>query len=175
MRVKEIGIEMDTSETCDPDYQNVLNVDPLELEKWVDKIVDITTIENDTFTGRVYTIDPITENVVLFQEKDGKGVVKIVTGASVKSMNLSSSQTPLPQLNLFPTLKAVSLEQEEETRKNLKNWLLQNLLPVEEEGNVLVINEMLSIYPPYGCDQCVSTNPIILSKVQDLISQFANQ
>jgi gem associated protein 6 len=50
--------------------------------------------------------------------------------------------------------------------------LLKNRLPVEINGELLNVAEALVIQPPYGSENCVSTNEIILGKIQGLIKNM---
>lgn len=74
-----------------------------------------------------------------------------------------------------PEVEALS-EEELEKRKNvLKSWLLKNRLPVQVAGNngeLLSISDALFIEPPYGVENCRSTNEIILGRIQGLIKNM---
>lgn len=63
-----------------------------------------------------------------------------------------------------------------ETRKqSLKSWLEQNNIPVTVQGDslsTLRVAGVLSIDPPYGPDNCSSTNEIILSRIQGLLQGY---
>lgn len=40
---------------------SVYTVDPLELRKYVQKFVEVVTIDGEKLSGIVYTIDPVSE------------------------------------------------------------------------------------------------------------------
>lgn len=58
-------------------------------------------------------------------------------------------------------------------KTELKSWLEKNRIPVTVSGvsgELLSISDALFIQPPYGVDNCISTNEIILGRVQALIN-----
>jgi len=60
--------------------------------------------------------------------------------------------------------------------EHLRQWLSMNRVPVERADgrpDVLAIGgDVLTIEPPYNADCCVSTNEIILARVQSLIKSM---
>ena len=71
----------------------------------------------------------------------------------------------------------LSLSEEDLQKKQfqLKCWLLKNRLPIEvggAKGELLTLADALVIHPPYGADNCYSTNEIILGKIQGLIKNM---
>ncbi|XP_025075654.1 gem-associated protein 6-like [Pogonomyrmex barbatus] len=55
-------------------------------------------------------------------------------------------------------------------RKNIvMQLLLDNRFPVREENDNLLIEDNIWIQPPYYPENCVCTNSIILSKVQNIL------
>lgn len=96
----------------------------------------------------------------------------IILGQSVKSLKLKTDFVEIPD-DVFSVSK-VELSQEEIDlqRNKLKQWLCANRIPIEEIGDLLCIKDVLKIYPPYGLDNCISSNEIILGKVQELLSSM---
>ncbi|KAL7987254.1 hypothetical protein Chor_006173 [Crotalus horridus] len=73
--------------------------------------------------------------------------------------------------------KSQTYNQEELDRKknSLKNWLEKNHIPVIEQGEsqpTLCVAGVLTIDPPYGPEDCNSSNEIILCRVQGLIQNY---
>lgn len=61
-----------------------------------------------------------------------------------------------------------------ETMKlNLKNCLEERLFNVQVEGDILNIDDICIIKPPYGAQQCICDDPIKLELIEDLIRQLA--
>jgi len=150
---------------------SVYTVKPLELRKYVQKFVEIVTIDGEKLLGTVYTIDPVSESVVLVTQKDGNTCMDIVMGHAVKSLVISSSNVCTGQEEIFPSVSVnISKEEAEARKKKIRSWLCKNRIPVEENGELLIVKDALQIYPPYGKDQCLSGNEIILGRVQDLIA-----
>ena len=68
--------------------------------------------------------------------------------------------------------KAYSPEDLEKRKNSLKKWLEKNHIPITEQRDsqkTLCVAGVLTIDPPYGPENCNSSNEIILSRVQDLI------
>lgn len=71
--------------------------------------------------------------------------------------------------------KAYSPEELEKRKNNLKTWLETNHIPITEQGEsgkTLCVAGVLTIDPPYGPEECSSSNEIILSRVQGLIQGY---
>lgn len=47
--------------------------------------------------------------------------------------------------------------------------LLDNRFPVKEENDILLIEDNVSIEPPYYPENCMCTNSIILTKIQNIL------
>lgn len=109
-------------------------------------------------------------SVVLITQKNGNTCMDIVMGHAVKSLVISSSNVCTDPQEIFPSVSInISKEEVELRKQKLKSWLCQNRIPVEEDGELLRLKDALQIHPPYGKDQCLSGNEIILGRVQDLI------
>lgn len=60
-----------------------------------------------------------------------------------------------------------------EERKNaVIKMLKENRFPVTQEKGVLIIENVLSIKPPYEANDCVCDNSIILGRIQNLLSRI---
>lgn len=57
-------------------------------------------------------------------------------------------------------------------RERLKEWLAKNLVPFEESGECLKLAGQLTINPPYGIENCISSNEMVLYKIQKLIERM---
>lgn len=150
---------------------SVYKAHPVELKKFVQKFVEIVTIDDKKLVGTVYTIDPVSESVILVTQKDDKTCMDIVLGHAVKSLVIKSSTVQHEPEDLFTSVAVKIKKEEVELRKHkLKNWLCRNRIPVKEDGELLRVKDALVIHPPYGKEQCLSGNEIILGRVQTLIA-----
>jgi gem associated protein 6 len=94
----------------------------------------------------------------------------IIMGHAVKSLVISSADVCIGPEDIFaPVSVNISKEGITQKKEKLKNWLCKNRIPVEEDGELLRLRDALQIHPPYGEDQCLSGNEIILGRVKDLI------
>jgi len=159
--------------------------DPAELMKYVHKHVVIRTVDGATHCGHVYTIDPVSFTFVLLMYENGDCSSKaqraeLVLGHAVQSIDILddimdySAHMDL----LFKSSSNVSFTEEElcKRREKLRLWLVENRFPVELKESqpeiVSVGGDILLIQPPYYPENCLSTNEIILSRVQSLIARM---
>ncbi|PSN33120.1 hypothetical protein C0J52_15545 [Blattella germanica] len=151
-------------------------VNPVELKEYVHKSVEIVTIDGEKITGTIYTIDPVSESVILLTKKNEKSCMDIVMGHAVKSIVVSSSCVQPEPDDLFPTVSVnISKEEVQQRKQKLKNWLCSNRIPIEEDGDLLKVKDALQIHPPYGQEHCLSGNEIILGRVQTLIASMPEE
>ncbi|XP_069625168.1 gem-associated protein 6 isoform X1 [Ranitomeya imitator] len=155
---------------------------PLEWQEYVNKEVTVFADEKNEYQGWAVTIDPVSASVVLVNfEDDQKIVVRMVMGHAVQKVEIrkdSDEVTKQKLQNIFNLQESSSAYKKEdlETKKlNLKGWLQQNNIPVTEQGQstrTLCVAGVLTIDPPYGPENCSSTNEIILSRIQGLLQGY---
>ncbi|CAH1794196.1 unnamed protein product [Owenia fusiformis] len=158
----------------------IFNKDPAEWMQYVHKEVCVTSSDGACHYGWVYTIDPVSETIVLAQFTDSSTDIAMVLGHSVKSIRVTNSNTEthkekLKTLFLFKNTAEYSKEDLQKRKFKIKSWLEKNRLPVCVSGDnndVLSISDALFIEPPYSVDDCRSTNEIILGRIQGLIKNM---
>ncbi|XP_005293611.2 gem-associated protein 6 [Chrysemys picta bellii] len=151
---------------------------PLEWQTYVNKEVKVTAAEKHEYKGWVLTIDPVSANVVLVKlMEDGKVCVSVILGHAVQKVEIVNEgddemKEQLAHLFMPEESKAYCHEELEKRKSSLKTWLETNHIPVTEQGEsqrTLCVAGVLTIDPPYGPEDCSSSNEIILSRVQSLI------
>lgn len=172
------------------DRHQIFKRDPAELMQYVHKRVVIRTVDGASHSGHVYTIDPVSFTFVLLTYEDESTTdvsppktqcAELVLGHAVQSINIleddgvdRSSDMDL----LFKPASNVTLSEEElqRRRERLRSWLTENRFPVEITESrpdvVSVGGDTLLIQPPYYPENCLSTNEIILSRIQSLIARM---
>ncbi|CAL1536881.1 unnamed protein product [Lymnaea stagnalis] len=173
---------MESGEITDKDSLHpIFTKDSQEWMKLVNNEVRACTEDGQEFTGYVYTIDPVSECVVLVspseESKPQNISMKLLMGPSVRSIEVISGTTNMIKSqfeHLFrPVAEETFTNEEMKIRmQRLKSWLEQNRLPVATggmDGQFLTIADALTIRPPYTENSCLSTNEIILSRIQGLI------
>ncbi|KPP80259.1 hypothetical protein Z043_100095 [Scleropages formosus] len=114
-------------------------------------------------------------SVVLVNFQDtGRTCVTVVMGHAVEAVEILKEGGPEMEERLsslfMPTGHHGLTKQELQHRKDsLRVWLEKNRIPVVEEGETLRVAGVLSVDPPYGPQDCSSSNEIILSRVQSLV------
>ncbi|XP_011858198.1 PREDICTED: gem-associated protein 6-like [Vollenhovia emeryi] len=161
---------MSTQEDLDFAHQVYKN-DPILFKSYVGKKIKIMMKDKNVHYGVVYTVDPVSESVVLLQaETSTQYHLKIIFNHAIKNIEVTSeAEVLVPELfSLSPAnLSEVTVTK----RKNIvMQLLLDNRFPVKEEDDILFIEDTVSIKPPYYPENCNCTNSIILNKVQSILT-----
>ncbi|XP_078052719.1 gem-associated protein 6 [Augochlora pura] len=148
---------------------NIYKNDPILFKSYVGKEVNILNKDDSTVSGIVYTVDPVSESIVLLQGCQ-QNHLRLVFGHAIKNIEVCSDIVhELPTLFMNP--QACLLQSTLDERKNaVVKMLRENRFPVKEKENILMIEDVLSIKPPYKPDDCISANSIILGRIQNLLS-----
>ncbi|XP_034257061.1 gem-associated protein 6-like [Thrips palmi] len=154
-------------------YEN----DPLHLKSFVNSFVEVKTNLGSSYKGFVYTIDPVSESIILLKRQDDRISMDIIVGHAVTSISRITvtedvSSEPIPDEMLFVSGEQISEEEAESRRVQLKAWLCANHIPVVEDGNMLVMEDVIVIDSPYGLNQCLVSNDVIMERVHKLLKQM---
>lgn len=147
--------------------------------------VEVKLATGSSVFGVVYTVDPVSNSIVLIQFVSGSGpeTVQLIPGLSVVSVtNLPAGGAPCcpePSEELSRWLAslfksdgrgAMSEEQRKRTRKRLVDWLNRNRVPLTENPDgSLQIFDVVKIVPPFSVDDCQCANELVLGRVRSLI------
>ncbi|XP_023654272.1 gem-associated protein 6 [Paramormyrops kingsleyae] len=148
---------------------------PLEWQRYVNNEVKVVADEKRQYQGWVYTVDPVSASIVLVNpQEDGRAHVTVVMGHAVEKVELlqdGGEEIAQRLSSLFSPdgVQTVSREELQSKKGCLRAWLEKNRIPVTEEGEALCVAGVLRINPPYGSADCISSNEIILSRVQSLV------
>ncbi|KAM9187651.1 gem-associated protein 6 [Dugong dugon] len=151
---------------------------PLEWQDYIYKEVKVTASQKKEYKGWVLTTDPVSANIVLvnFLEDGSMSVTGVMGHAvqTVETVNDGDHRVREKLIHLFMSgdCQAYSPEDLEKRKNSLKTWLEKNHIPITEQGEsqrTICVARVLTIEPPYGPENCISSNEIILSRVQDLI------
>ncbi|KAL4612857.1 gem-associated protein 6 [Arapaima gigas] len=148
---------------------------PLQWRRYINNEVKVTAHEKQQYEGWVFTVDPVSASIVLvnFQET-GRTFITVVMGHAVEAVEILTEggrEMEERLTSLFQPAGHQGLSKEELQRRkdSLRVWLEKNRIPVTEEGESLRVAGVLSVDPPYGPQDCSSSNEIILSRVQSLV------
>lgn len=94
--------------------------------------------------------------------------LKIIFGHAIKNIDVTSKTKMIPELFLSSPIK-ISQTTITERKKIVMRLLLENRLLVREENNILRIEDAISIEPPYYPENCICTNSIVLSRIQNIL------
>ncbi|KAG7175817.1 gem-associated protein 6-like [Homarus americanus] len=163
----------------DNDHHKVFTNDPLWHQSMLHCRVAVTTTNHTQHTGWVYTIDPVSESVILveFDDKDGKEVI-ILSGYNVENVKVINSNPPEGLASTIGNLfkkEQVHYSNQELTarRESLCVWLAENRVPytVREDMGIQVL-QVAVISQPYEPESVQCTNEVVLDKVMKLVQQM---
>lgn len=158
--------------------------DPKDWTELVHCRVRVDTNDSKKHTGFVYTVDPVSQSLVLINSNDSNGErihstdvsMKIILRASVKKIEVlhAADEDIKSWFNtLFRTEcgEKLSAKDLDARKEKLKQWLEKNRIPVSvsQDQQSLSIFDALVIRPPYTAESCLSTNEIILLRIQGLV------
>ncbi|KAJ8918436.1 hypothetical protein NQ315_008133 [Exocentrus adspersus] len=148
---------------------SIFNNDPIYMMSLVGKEVELVTVDNVAHQGTVYVIDPIYKTVVLHTNKKSIDEYEtvFVLHHAIQSLKVLSSEANESYLR---NVEPKSFAENDITKDILKKWLQHMFINVSESGNYLKIDDHLVIVPPYGPENCICNNTIILDRIQKIIS-----
>lgn len=144
-----------------------------EKFSFIKKYVQINVQEGLKFKGLVFTVDPVSESIVL---QSGEKV-SIINGKKIESISLiakSIDEEPTVDLHDLITPKPHSLSESEleVNKEKLLSWLKRNKLNVSLEGKNIKVEDYVTILPPYTAESCMASNEIILQRIQSIIGNM---
>jgi len=168
------------------DQHFIFSIDPRRYLQLVHCRVRVCCAERRIYEGWLYTVDPVTESLVLLQEESngcvlvaGHAIVSVTMLDAAPEAGSPRSQWLMQRFERCASMTAASSSNDVESvasmnsRRNcLLEWLLRHRLPVEVRHDQLVMGDVLVIKPPYAVDDCFSTNMIVLDRIQDLIKNM---
>ncbi|TRY82630.1 hypothetical protein DNTS_032575 [Danionella cerebrum] len=152
---------------------------PRQWHEFVNKEVCVTARDQHSYTGHVFTVDPVSASVVLVSPAGPeRPSVTMVLGHAVQEVQVLSAGTEEAlscMKHLFTPGHTATFSAEElgARRESLCAWLQKNRVPVHEEGEMLRVADTLTINAPYGPGDCTCNNEIILARVQSLIQSHS--
>ncbi|XP_071754892.1 gem-associated protein 6 [Centroberyx gerrardi] len=150
---------------------------PLDWLHYVNKKVKVKAREEQLHRGWLLTVDPVSASVVLVSFGEAGGAsVRVVMGHAVQEVEVlqeADRQTAERLRGVLLPRRAARLDPEEARRRreSVRRWLERNRVPVEQEGEALRVAGALTVQPPYGAEDCRSSNEIILARIQKLLEE----
>lgn len=149
---------------------NIFKNDVIYMKSLIGRTVKITTANNQLICGTVYVIDPVYKTIVLHTKETApsKPDTVFVLHHAIQSLEVDPGELDETYIKTEDTFMDTSQAVDE--KKRLKKWLEQMYINVDEVGVYLKIDDHLLIMPPYGLDNCICNNIIILEKIRNIIS-----
>ncbi|XDV51120.1 hypothetical protein PO909_020059 [Leuciscus waleckii] len=154
---------------------------PQQWQEFVNQEVCVTAHDQQSFEGRVFTVDPVSASVVLVSFPETKRPsVKVILGHAVTDVQIlgsgtKESESRMKSLFLPDRTQVLSADELKSRRENLRVWLEKNRVPVTEDGDDLRVASVLTISAPYSTGDCTCANEIILARVQSLVESVPGE
>ena len=160
---------------------------PDKLHNLVHRFVHITLCEGGELLGWVYTIDPVSNAIVIAKENvenaaekhdsDPRSIVFVMSKAVKKLRVMETAKQEPEWLQNFAVKKQQHFTDDElqKRKTNVIEWLNKNRVPIlddSKENEVVKVLGGLVIEPPYDADSCKGTNEIVLERIRKLISSM---
>lgn len=152
-----------------------------DLIPYLHKKVEVQLVDGSCRSGCVYTIDPESLSVMLFDYDQGDQFqMKLIMGHALTRITALDDEDYTQLAGQFEQVLTIDTDrmihydsQAIKERKNrLIDWLSQSRIPFEESGDNLRVVSVVTIKPPFDKDSCASNNEIALHRVQNLIQNF---
>lgn len=143
----------------------IFNNDVFYVKNLIGKSVKIETCDKNVHQGVVYVVDPVFKTVVLLNT-DTKSL-EFVLYHAIRSFSVISD-VKSEELLEIPT-KLLNSEESLHNKMKLMKWLKLLLINVREDGELLRVDEHFSIGPPYGKEDCMCENTIVLERIRKII------
>ncbi|XP_012561809.2 uncharacterized protein LOC105847063 [Hydra vulgaris] len=149
--------------------------------EFIDKFVCLQFKNGKKLCGECFTIDPVTNSVVLITKKISNLMVEVVLShdlIDIQVMDIEHiNRAEYLQFKevflrkLFPEQHLFTSEDLLKRRDKLYQLLELNRLPVtvQDNGILSVVNGIALIEPPYTVDTCRSANTIVLDRVMRIV------
>ncbi|KAL9553401.1 hypothetical protein MBANPS3_003314 [Mucor bainieri] len=150
-------------------------------EQWLELLGHYTTVtlkNQKTISGYLYTIDPTSQHVVMYDNKDQRVVV--VMSSSIQDLNADSED----HIDLHIIDAALRYQQEnqytsewlETERQGLIQHLEKHRIPIQYQANEPVIHVLgcARVESPYAATSVVCDNALIRKRVRDIVLDFFN-
>ncbi|CAF3193296.1 unnamed protein product [Rotaria socialis] len=152
----------------------------------IDNRVKIECADQRNYSGRVYTIDPLTQSIVLIDDSSNR--VHIVLRPDIiqliildRNQSQQSHRDPFLPSNAITTTTATNHDESIRDRLgNIRKFLSSKRIPFQEkleENNsitLLIQNGIVQINAPYTPENISGTNEIVLSRIKLLLKQIVN-
>ncbi|KAL7308724.1 hypothetical protein PS15m_011892 [Mucor circinelloides] len=140
--------------------------------------ITVTLKNQKTITGYLYTIDPTSKHVVMYDNKDQR--VSVVMNSSIQDLNIDSED----HIDLHIIDAALKYQNEnrftnewlEKRRQGLIQHLEKHRIPIQYQLNEPVIHVLgcARVESPYAATSVVCDNALIRKRVRDIVLDFFN-
>ncbi|CAF0923133.1 unnamed protein product [Didymodactylos carnosus] len=155
-------------------------------------LVEINCIGGRQYRGRLYTVDPVTQCLVLFEIDDNNNsahvhiimhpdIIELIIiddtpiSSAIYDLYLKSKKTNAitDQVTSLNTINADAIS---ERLNKVRTYLTSKRIPFQEKTEnqliSLVIHNVVNILPPYTSESVIGTNEIVLSRIKNIIKQI---
>lgn len=109
--------------------------------------------------------------VLLPVETSTQHNLKIISGHAIKNIEVTSElKTTMPEL-FRSSITKIAQTTVSKRKNSVMQLLLDNRFSVKEEDDILLIEDIVRVEPPYFPENCTCTNSIILNRIQNILTR----
>lgn len=151
------------------DSVEAIDGDVFYMRSLVGKKVRIQTIENNFAEGVIFVIDPIYKTVVLCDDEK----IRLFIYISIKSFEELSKDIVDPTFLEKPAPRDIGdWKNIDQRASKLLKWMKTNLIIAKRVGENIIIDDHVSVAPPYTEETCYCKNTIILERIRDILGKM---
>ena len=151
-----------------------------KLRYWntlIDKCCVVSlTVGGEELIGKLYTVDPIDQSVILLQRSENESDVQVVIipGSNIESVVLSEENPHHSESIDTAILSPKQYSETVDSDRKLKilEWFKKNRFPVEEDGEEIVVAGSVRIAQPFTVNSCSGTNPVVIQRIKQSLQSF---
>jgi len=136
--------------------------------------VEVLTVNQMTYSGNIYSMDPITGSLFLMDCQNEDRSIKLVVGNSIQCLRIvNRTRLNTSELLQHGTNQGMHPTDDLKPLKDsLENWFRESHIPVAiHNANLVILNEV-TLEPPYKIENSSSTNEVMLWRVRKLLENF---
>lgn len=109
------------------------------------------------------------------EEGEEKMKMKIIMRPAINNIEcFFDTKVVLPEM-FVPPSNHYSMEELLRRKNVVTKLLIEKHFPITEEKGVLCIEDTVRIEPPYGPENCICLNSIILNRIQTILNSVSSE
>ena len=142
----------------------------------IDKCCVVSMTVGEELIGKLYTVDPIDQSIILLQRSENESDIQVVIIPGSNIENVALNEENLHHLDSIDTAilspKQCSEKVDSDRKLKILEWFKKNRFPVEEDGEEIVVAGSVRITQPFTLNSCSGTNPVVIQRIKQSLQSF---